>query len=284
MSDPLAYKHHPIPVKTGIGLRAPHYREMVNKLPNVGWLEVHSENFFGPGGHPLHVLELLRLHYPLSLHGVGLFPGSTQPPDKEHLKKIKSLIDRFDPFLVSEHLSWGSIPGRVLNDLLPLPYTPEALELVCSHISQIQDFLGRRILIENVSTYIEFKQSEILEWDFITEVSLRTGCGILLDINNIYVNSVNHSFDPLTYLNAIPPDSVGEIHLAGFENNADCLIDTHSRPVFAPVWDLFKYAIKHVSAAPTLIEWDADIPELDILLGEARKADSILENNYALSS
>ena len=284
MSESLAYKHHPIPVKTGIGLRAPHYREMMNNHPDVGWLEVHSENFFGPGGHPLHVLELLRPHYPLSLHGVGLFPGSTQPPDKEHLKKIKSLIHRFDPFLVSEHLCWGSVPGRVLNDLLPLPYTPEALELTCCHISQIQDFLGRRILIENVSTYMQFKQSEILEWDFIVEVSLRTGCGILLDINNIYVNSVNHSFDPLTYLDAIPPDSIGEIHLAGFEKNADCLIDTHSRPVFEPVWDLYKHAIKHLSAAPTLIEWDADIPGLDILLGEARKADSLMENTYAFSS
>lgn len=266
----------PIPARAGIGLRAPHYRELLDTLPAVGWLEVHSENYFGEGGQPLHYLEQARSHYPLSLHGVGLSLGSTDELDRTHLSKLKRLAERFDPALVSEHLCWCSAGGRYLNDLLPLPYTEEALALVSRHIDEAQTFLGRRILVENVSSYLQFAHSTLPEWEFLTEAAARSGCGILLDVNNIYVSAVNHGFDADRYLEAIPVEAVGEIHLAGFDSNGDCLIDTHGKPVADEVWALYRRAVRRFGRVPTLIEWDTDIPPLAILLDEARKADAIL--------
>jgi len=266
----------PIPARAGIGLRHKHFQAILETLPDVGWLEVHSENYFGAGGQPLYFLERLRAHYPLSLHGVGLSLGSADPLNLTHLGKVKSLAQRFEPALISEHLCWTSVNGRHLNDLLPLPYTEEALNHVGAHIRQAQDFLGRQILIENVSSYLQFTESTIPEWEFIAAVSKQTGCGILLDVNNIYVNSVNHGFDATRFLDAIPVDAVQEIHLAGFDDNGQCLIDTHGKPVSDPVWALYRSAVARFGQIPALIEWDTDIPELAVLLAEAAKADALM--------
>ena len=273
----------PIPALVGIGLRTPHYSELLDTLPPIGWFEVHSENYFGDGGQPLYFLERFRSHYPLSLHGVGLSLGSTDPLNSTHLRKLKSLVDRFEPGLVSEHLCWSSVGGQFLNDLLPLPYTEEALNHVVTRIGKAQDYLRRQILVENVSSYLQYKHSTIAEWEFLAEVSRRAGCGILLDVNNIYVSAENHQFDPLTYLDAIPAHAVQEIHLAGFDSNGDCLIDTHGKPVFDAVWPLYAHSIERLGLKPTLIEWDTDIPALDVLLAEAWKARAILERHDATS-
>ena len=269
----------PIPAGVGIGLRTPHYRELLDTLPPIGWFEVHSENYFGDGGQPLFFLEKFRSHYPLSLHGVGLSLGSTDPLNATHLKKLKSVADRFEPGLVSDHLCWSSVGGQFLNDLLPLPYTEEALSHVVTRISEAQDYLCRTIAVENVSSYLQYKHSTIPEWEFVAEVSRRAGCGILLDVNNIYVSAQNHRFDPITYIDAIPIDAVEEIHLAGFDSNGECLIDTHGKPVFDAVWPLYAHAIERIGPTPTLIEWDSDIPTLDVLLAEAWKARAILERH-----
>ena len=269
----------PIPASVGIGLRTPHYRKLLETLPPIGWFEVHSENYFGDGGQPLHYLERFRSHYPMSLHGVGLSLGSVDPLSQVHLKKLKSLVDRFEPGLVSDHLCWGSVGGQYLNDLLPLPYTEEALAHVVTRVAEAQDYLGRQMLVENVSSYLQYRHSTIAEWDFLAEVAQRSGCGILLDVNNIYVSAQNHHFDPLTYINAVPSETVQEIHLAGFDSNGDCLIDTHGKPVFDAVWPLYDHAIKRFGQIPTLIEWDTDIPALSVLLDEAWKARAILENS-----
>lgn len=265
----------------GIGLRAPHYRPILDALPEVGWLEVHSENYFCGGGQPLAILTKFRELYPISLHGVGLSLGSSDPLSRTHLSKLKALIERIDPMLVSEHMCWCHAGGRHLNDLLPLPYTEEALEHMVTRVDEAQDFLGRRILLENLSSYVQFADSTIPEWEFIAEVSRRAGCGILLDVNNIHVNSVNHSFDPSDYLAGIPKDAVGEIHLAGFDTNGECLIDTHGKAVADAVWALYKAAIERLGARPTLIEWDTDIPELGVLLGEAAKAKACIGELHA---
>ena len=262
-----------IPARAGIGLRSPHYRQMLEELPDIGWLEVHSENYFCAGGQPLYFLERLRNDYPVSLHGVGLSLGSTDALSRDHLEQLARLIDRVDPALVSEHLSWSSVGGRFYNDLLPLPYTEEALALVCRHIDQAQDVLGRQLLVENISSYLQFAESTVPEWEFVAEVAHRTGCGILLDVNNIYVSSVNHGFDAVRYLRGIPVAHVREIHLAGHDHNGRCLIDTHGTPVAAPVWALYRAAAARFGRVPTLIEWDSDLPPLATLLGEAATAD-----------
>lgn len=277
LSNSMCNASNIIPCNVGVGLRATHYQEILKTLPKVGWFEVHSENYFGAGGQPLYFLEQIRNYYPISLHGVGLSLGSTDALNQLHLKKLKNLIQHIQPGLVSEHLCWGSIGGRSLNDLLPLPYTQEALHHIVGHIRQAQDFLDRRILIENVSSYLQFKYSAIPEWEFLREVATLSGCGILLDVNNIFVNSINHCFDPMRYIDAIPVDAVEEIHLAGFDTDGNCLIDTHGTPVSKEVWALYEYALASFGAKPTLIEWDTDIPPLATLLREATKAQLRLE-------
>ena len=273
-----------IPARAGIGLRAPHCREIIDTRPDIAWVEVHSENYFGDGGQPHQFLERIRRDHPLSLHGVGLAMGSAAPLDRGHLDKLVRLIARYEPGLVSEHLCWGAAGGRHLNDLLPLPYTEEALAHVCGRIEQTQAHLGGQILIENVSSYLQFRHSTIPEWEFLAELAARSGCAILLDVNNIHVSAVNHGFDALTYLNAIPAAAVREIHLAGFDASGPCLIDTHGTAVSDDVWTLYRAALARVGPRPTLIEWDTDIPALGVLLAEAAKATRILENVHAIAA
>lgn len=265
--------------RAGIGLRTPHYRAMLDEPPSVSFLEVHSENFFGDGGQPLRYLDRFRQDYPVSTHGVGLSLGSADTLDPEHLRRLKRLVDRIEPSLVSEHLCWVGVNGCFLNDLLPIPYTEEALEHVIGQVGRVQDFLGRQIMVENVSSYLQFVDSTIPEWEFVREVAERAGCRILLDVNNIYVNSINHGFDANVYLDAIEPGSVGEIHLAGFQDTGEVLIDTHGSAVCDAVWQLYERAVTRLGPVPTLIEWDTDIPALDVLLSEAAKADRILAAN-----
>jgi uncharacterized protein (UPF0276 family) len=266
----------PDPACVGIGLRAPHYDAILERRPALGFLEVHSENFFGAGGADLARLERFRADYALSFHGVGLSLGSVDPLDSIHLAKLEALVGRFEPALVSEHLCWSSVAGRHANDLLPLPYTEEALAHVTARIERVQERLGRTILVENVSSYLQFEEATIPEWDFVAAVARRSGCGVLLDVNNIWVNAVNHGFDPLRYLEAIEPRSVGEIHLAGFEAEGARLIDTHGARVAEAVWSLYAQSLERLGRHPTLIEWDVDIPALDALLGEADRARDIL--------
>jgi uncharacterized protein (UPF0276 family) len=271
----------PIPAAaTGIGWRAPHYRELLRIRPPLDFLEVHSENFFASGGQTLDFLQRAQRLYPISLHGVGLSLGSTDALDDTHMRKLRALIARTQPLFVSEHLCWGSIAGRHLNELLPLPYTEEALDHVSARIDEVQQRLGRTILLENVSSYVRFRHSTIAEPEFLTQLSQRTGCGILLDVNNVYVNSVNHNFDPAGFIDSLPAAACKEIHLAGYdasEEDASCLIDTHGRQVQSPVWKLFRHTINHLGPRPTLIEWDFAIPELSVLLNEAAMAATILD-------
>lgn len=266
-----------IPVSVGIGLRSQHYRDVLADKPKVGWFEVHSENYFGKGGAPLHYLEKIREDYPISLHGVGMSLGSVDILDVQHLEKLKGLIARIAPGLVSEHLSWSSFGGEFLNDLAPLPYTEESLRHMVDRISQVQDFLGRYILVENPSSYLEYDYSTLKEYDFLNELSRQTGCGILLDVNNVYVSCQNHGWDAAQYLQGIAADRVGEIHLAGHTANRvadkDILIDTHNQPVCTEVWALYQTALQVVGAKPTLIEWDTDVPALSVLVEEAKQAE-----------
>ena len=278
----------PIPATAGIGLRGPYHGEIINRRPPIAWLEAHSENYFAEDGIARGALERIRPDYPLSLHGVGLSIGSTDPLDEEHLRRLRALVDCIEPALVSEHLSWGAVGGRHLNDLLPLPYTEEALEHMVRRIQEVQDTLKRPILIENISSYLEFVDSAIPEHEFLVAVSRRSGCGLLLDINNVYVNAVNHGFDPLVYLDAIPPERVVEMHLAGHTarryGEREILIDTHNTPVCQPVWELFRHAVARFGPRPTLIEWDSDYPALERLLSEADTARRILEEVHELAA
>lgn len=275
---PCGHARSLLPRRAGIGLRDPHQRRVLDELPAVAWLEVHSENFFGPGGEPLRRLEALRRHYPLSLHGVGMSLGSSDELSQRHLAKLKSLVERIEPAAISEHLCWSSVNGRFLNDLLPLPYTEEALSHVANRIDRMQEVLGRSIMVENVSSYVRFAGATLQEWEFLAEISRRTGCGILLDVNNIHVSASNHGFDPMTYLRGIPRDAVGEIHLAGYTEVDDFLVDSHSRPVQDAVWRLYAEALRRFGPVATLIEWDNDIPALEVLLGESDKADRQLQD------
>ncbi|MGD9742663.1 MAG: DUF692 domain-containing protein [Dongiaceae bacterium] len=264
---------------TGIGLRFPHHDALLAAPAPVGWLEIHPENYFG-GGRPRHCLERLSERYPLSLHGVGLSLGSAEGPDSAHLEKLRKLIDRFRPILVSEHVAWTAQGGIHLNDLLPLPYTAEALETLVANIDRTQDILGRHILIENPSSYLSFTRSEMPEWDFIAAAVARSGCGLLLDLNNLYVSARNLGFDPDTYLAAMPGDAIGEIHLAGHAvrhiEAVELRIDDHGSAVDEAVWSLYRQLVRRIGPRPTLIEWDSRIPPLATLVGEAAKADAIL--------
>ena len=263
----------PIPAQAGIGLRSPHHAEFLARRPDVPWVEVHSENFFADGGRQLQVLDAVRRDYGISLHGVGLSLGASDPLDPEHLRRLRRLVRRVEPALVSEHVCWSSADGVFLNDLLPMPYTHAALRRLATRISAVQDFLGRRILVENVSSYLEFEGAEMTEWDFLVQLARRAGCGILLDVNNIYVSAENHGFPAHNYLRGIPAELVGEVHLAGHTAVDGILIDTHSAPVINAVWALYREAVRLMGPVPTLIEWDADLPTLDRLVAEARTAD-----------
>jgi uncharacterized protein (UPF0276 family) len=272
-----------LPIHAGIGLRAPHVREVLETRPPVPWFEIHSENYFADGGPVLATLDRLRERYPLAMHGVGLSLGSTDPLDLVHLRKLKRLADRAAPAAISEHLCWSGVKGRHFNDLLPLPYTEEALDHVCTRIDAVQDFLGREILVENVSSYFAFPEATIPEYAFVAEVAARTGCRLLLDVNNIYVNARNHGIDASAYLTAIAPASVAEIHLAGFDATGPVVIDTHGAPVAPEVWSLFQAAVARFGRVPTLIEWDTDIPAFAVLEREAATAQAILETCDAVA-
>ncbi|WP_413113041.1 DUF692 domain-containing protein [Thaumasiovibrio sp. DFM-14] len=270
--------------RVGVGLRHPHFFDLQQQLPSIGWLEIHSENFFNPRSDASMHLALLAEHYPVSCHGVGLSLGSVDKLSATHLAQLKRLVERVNPIAVSEHLSWSSINGQHFNDLLPLPYTHEALLNFCANVSQTQETLQRRLLIENPSSYLSFAQGDYTEWEFLNEVQRRTDCHLLLDLNNIYVSAFNHGFDAHHYMDAIDPAVVKEIHLAGFTvkelPEGELWIDTHSQPVSDPVWALYRRWLQQHSAKHgiplTLIEWDLDIPPLATLLGEAQKAQAII--------
>jgi uncharacterized protein (UPF0276 family) len=278
----------PIPASAGIGLRAKHQRAFLDGSPPVAWLEVHSENYFASGG-PGHVaLEEIRGDYPLSFHGVGLSLGSIDSLDRWHLRRLKQVVDRYEPALVSEHLSWSSIGGLFANDLLPLPATREALEHIVLRVDETQDYLQRRILIENVSSYLELGPSEMPEHCFLVELAQRTGCGVLLDVNNLYVNECNRGLSASAFIAALPAAVVGEIHVAGHSiehyGGETVIVDTHDAPVCAEVWDLYALAIARFGRVPTLVEWDSKLPDLDVLIDEARKADRMMEAQHALAA
>lgn len=268
---------------TGIGLRAIHHQEVIARSPSVGWLEVHSENYFGPGSRA--TLRKVRENHPVSLHGVGLSMGSTDPLDATHLREIVRLAREIEPLFVSEHLSWGSVEGRFTNDLLPLPYTEEALDHMIERVRQVQDALGHEMLIENVSSYLQFTDSPIPEWEFLATLSRDSGCKLLLDVNNVYVNAMNHGFDAQAFLNGIPREAVREIHLAGHSIHRigarEVRIDTHDAPVCDAVWTLYSSALERFGSIPTLIEWDSNLPALDALIAEAHKADRLRERHHA---
>jgi uncharacterized protein (UPF0276 family) len=252
----------------GLGLRPPHYEAILAEPHGIDWLEVVTENYLVPGGKPLHYLERIRAQFPIVMHGVSLSIGSTDALDRDYLAAVRALADRIEPSWISDHLCWTGVEGLNLHDLLPLPYTEEALAAVVTRVGEVQDALGRQILLENVSSYLTYRESEMPEWEFLREVAQRADCGILLDINNIYVSSVNHAFDASSYLRAMPKARVRQFHLAGHSDLGGHLIDTHDQPIIAPVWDLYREAIARFGAVPTMIERDDNIPELSELVAE----------------
>ncbi|WP_144150280.1 DUF692 domain-containing protein [Paraburkholderia sp. BCC1885] len=270
-----------VPPRAGVGLKAEHYRTILESRPDVGFFEVHAENYMGAGGPPHRYLSAIRESYPLSVHGVGLSIGADRPLDRDHLLRLKALISRYAPGLVSEHLAWSSHDCGFLNDLLPIPYTAESLARVVEHIDHVQEVLGRQILLENPSTYLAFEESTYTEPDFIATVAQRTGCGLLLDVNNVYVASINQQWDPFSYIDAYPLAAVQQIHLAGHAQEMDekrrpLLIDTHDRYVSDVVWGLFEQTIRRTGPIPTLIEWDSNIPDWATLQAEAAQAESFI--------
>lgn len=275
-SSAIVHGRAPIPTLVGIGLRPSHYAAVLDRRPKVDWFEVHPENFMAAGGPSLAMLEAVRATHPLSFHSVGLSPGSHRPPDPAHLRRFRRLVDRFRPALVSDHLAWSSDDGVYMPDLLPVPYNGDALDRVVANIGRIQDALGRPILIENPSLYLRPAGAEMDEPDFLAALANRTGCGVLLDVNNVYVSSMNLGFDADAYIDHLPLGVVGEIHLAGHKTETGpygtVRIDDHGSVVADPVWRLYERAIRRFGAAPTLIEWDTDVPTLDVLIAEAAKA------------
>lgn len=264
----------------GLGLRAPHYSHIAQSKPALGWFEAISENYMGlsnsGSGRPLKILELMRQDYNIVLHGVSLSIGSTDELNFSYLKKLKELAEKIQPQWISDHLCWTGVEGENIHDLLPLPFTREAINHVAERIQRVQDFLGRRILLENVSSYVTFKHSEMTEWEFLREISNRADCGILLDVNNIYVNSVNHGFDPVSYIKALPPERIGQIHLAGHSRQGEILVDTHDAPVCTEVWNLFRVAVNLLGPVSTMVEWDDKIPDFQVLKAETDKAARII--------
>jgi uncharacterized protein len=282
MRVPLAGTVHPsMPPRAGLGLKAEHYRTILDTKPDIGFFEVHAENYMGAGGPPHRYLSAISEFYPLSLHGVGLSIGGKRPLDKKHLGRLKKLLQRYRPALFSEHLAWSTHETGFFHDLLPLPYTNETLAHVADHIDEVQTTLGRQMLLENPSTYLSFSESTYSETDFIGEVVQRTGCGLLLDVNNVFVASTNQQSNPFEYIDAYPLASAQEIHLAGHTQEAgdhgeQVLIDTHNAPVDELVWDLFRYTVRLTGPIPTLIEWDAEVPEFSVLRAEVQRAETIM--------
>ena len=286
LEKPMTVADHRSPValgapSVGVGFKPEHFEAIVDTGPELGFFEVHAENYMGAGGPPHRRLDAIRERYPLSLHGVGLSIGSPGPLDRDHLQRLAAVAKRFEPILVSEHLAWSTHEGAFLNDLLPLPYTDETVALVSEHIDEVQNALGRTMLLENPSTYVLFAESTWAETDFLREIARRTGCGLLLDVNNVFVSAVNHGFDPELYLADFPLAAVGEIHLAGCADDRDdaglpLLIDAHNSPVRDAVWSLYATAIRRLGPTPTLIEWDNDVPAWPTLLGEARRAERVI--------
>jgi uncharacterized protein (UPF0276 family) len=260
-----------------VGLRDAHSRQIDEQRPDIGWLEAHSENLFGEDPRRHRRMERLRSQYPLSLHGVGLSLGSAEALDSGHLQQLAAVVRRYEPVLVSEHACWGGFGGRHSNQLLPLPLTAEAVSVLSAKISQTQDVLGRCIAIESIARYLEFTNAEMSEPEFLRQVQRRSGCQLLIDLSNLYINANNHGLDARAWLSAIPADAVVEFHLAGFDVCEGVLIDSHDHPIAQEVWQLYESALQIIGRRPTLIEWDAALPELDVLLGEMRKADSLLQ-------
>lgn len=267
----------------GVGLRSAHYQTVLETLPDVPWFEALTDNYMGNGGLPLYYLEKIREHYPITFHGVGLSLGSLDPLDNQYIQKLKERIKRYQPSLVSDHLCWSSYDGIHGNDLFPMPYSQEALNHMVGRIQQVQDALGQRIVVENVSSYVTFQSDEMTEWEFLSEVVKRADCDLLCDVNNIYVSARNHQFDPMVYLKALPHDRIREIHLAGYEDEGTHLLDTHGEAVHPPVWDLYQKAIELIGPVATLIEWDNNIPAFETLHLEAKKAAQILEQFYVVA-
>jgi hypothetical protein len=259
----------------GLGLRPAHYETILTESPVVDWFEIISENYLIPGGRPLHYLDRIRERYPMVMHGVSLSIGAQDPLNREYLRQLRGLADRIEPAWISDHLCWTGAHGLNAHDLLPLPYTEEALKHVAARVGEVQDFLGRRILLENVSSYVSYPESEMSEWEFLREIAERADCLILLDINNIFVSSVNHEFDPHEYLNGIPAERVWQFHLAGHRNHGDYIIDTHDEPVIDPVWELYAAAVRRFGRVSTMIERDDNIPPLAELLAELGRARQI---------
>lgn len=271
----------PAPNRAGVGYKAQHLNDILENPSAIGWIEIHAENYMGDGGRPIAQLQHLRDIYPVSCHGVGLSIGAEGPLDADHLKRLKHLVDWLNPALFSEHLAWSTHDSHFLNDLLPVPYTQAAVDRVVDHIDQVQSVIGRRMLLENPSTYVAFDESDMSEVDFLTQIADRTGCGLLLDVNNVFVSATNQKYSPEGYIDAYPLHLVGEIHLGGHEADADdhgdtLLIDSHSRPVVDPVWALYEYTLAQSGPRPTLIEWDNDIPSWNVLAHEAALADALL--------
>lgn len=261
----------------GLGLRPDYYEDILAQKPDLDWFEILTENYLIPGGKPLYYLDKIREHYPVVMHGVSLSLGSTDVLDREYLNQLKKLMSRIEPVWISDHLCWTGVQGLNAHDLLPIPYTQQAINHIVSRIHQVQDVLGRPILIENVSSYLTYKQSEMSEWEFIVEIVKKADCYILLDVNNIYVSSVNHQFNPLDFIKAMPADRVAQIHLAGHSNHGDYIIDTHDAPVIKPVWDLYEATIQRLGQVSTMIERDDKMPPFSELLAEIHYAKHLAE-------
>ncbi|MCO4824337.1 MAG: DUF692 domain-containing protein [Amylibacter sp.] len=281
MLDARADKPSFVPNRAGVGYKAQHLDGILKSPNTVGWLEIHAENYMGDGGRPIAQLRHLREHFPISCHGVGLSIGAEGPLDPDHLARLKHLVEWLEPGLFSEHLAWSTHETHFLNDLLPVPYTQATVDRVIEHIDLVQTTVGRQMLLENPSTYVTFEESDRSEIEFLREVAKRSGCGLLLDVNNVFVSATNQNYSPEGYIDAFPTEFVGEIHLGGHEEDADdhgatLLIDSHSRKVVDPVWALYEYTLTKSGSRPTLIEWDNDIPEWDILAAEMTRADGIL--------
>ncbi|HET6371782.1 MAG TPA: DUF692 domain-containing protein [Candidatus Polarisedimenticolia bacterium] len=267
----------------GLGLRREHHDAVLRERQRVGFFELISENFMIEGGKPLQVLERVRAVYPVALHGVSASLGSAEPLDALYLGRLARLVERVDPVIVSDHLCWSRIGGHSSHDLLPLPFTAESVQVTSANIRRVQDRLGRRILVENVSTYLRFSGSSLTEWEFVAAVAEEADCGILLDLNNVYVNARNHGFEPTTYLAALPPSRIGQYHLGGHQDHGDHVLDTHDHPIVGTVWDLYRAAVRRFGPRPTIIERDGDIPPLETLLAETHLAEEVLDASLAVA-